>query len=380
MKKSLLLLSLFVVLFIPTGFSMKYDMNRISIAPAEEIMTSVPDPAGSITGPATVCRNATGIIYSVAAIPGATGYSWTVPAGATITAGSATTSITVSFTSTSVSGNITVSGTNPEGSGPASVLSVTVTTIPLPTITGPNSVCKGASGVVYQTESGKTNYVWSCSFATITAGQGTNAVTITFIASGTFSMSVKYTDPVTGCTSNVSFYTIRIWPSSCTITTIGGGSPTQGQTYTYTTNTGFSNYQWSCSNAGVIQGSSTGESVNILWTVVTNPVKDQWVSVIYTNGGGCPIVPGTMSNFCVNVSIPPSLGGNITPCQGSTAYTYTTDNFNTNYIWTVSGGGTIISGGTSTSNTVTVNWNTSGAQTVSVSYTNGVNYTWTTPT
>jgi hypothetical protein len=44
----------------------------------------------------------------------------------------------------------------------------------------------------------------------------------------------------------------------------------------------------------------------------------------------------------------------------------------TNYAWTISAGGTITAGGTSTSNTVTVTWNSTGAQTVSVNYTNTV--------
>jgi len=42
----------------------------------------------------------------------------------------------------------------------------------------------------------------------------------------------------------------------------------------------------------------------------------------------------------------------------------------TNYVWSVSSGGTITAGGTSTSNTVTVTWSTHGAQTVSVNFTN----------
>jgi len=42
----------------------------------------------------------------------------------------------------------------------------------------------------------------------------------------------------------------------------------------------------------------------------------------------------------------------------------------TNYTWTVSAGGTVTAGGTATSNSVTVTWNTAGAQSVSVNYTN----------
>ena len=52
----------------------------------------------------------------------------------------------------------------------------------------------------------------------------------------------------------------------------------------------------------------------------------------------------------------------------------------TNYTWVVSAGGTITAGGGSTNNTVTVTWNTAGAQTVSVNYTNGTNCTASAPT
>ena len=42
----------------------------------------------------------------------------------------------------------------------------------------------------------------------------------------------------------------------------------------------------------------------------------------------------------------------------------------TDYTWVVSAGGTITSGGTALSPTVTITWNTAGPQTVSVIYTN----------
>ena len=38
---------------------------------------------GSISGPAGACRNSSGIVYSVAPVPGATSYLWTLPSGAT---------------------------------------------------------------------------------------------------------------------------------------------------------------------------------------------------------------------------------------------------------------------------------------------------------
>jgi hypothetical protein len=64
----------------------------------------------------------------------------------------------------------------------------------------------------------------------------------------------------------------------------------------------------------------------------------------------------------------PTLTGPTVACKDVPGNIYTTDAGKTNYIWTVSSGGTITDGGTSTSNTVTVKWNTAGSQTVSVQY------------
>jgi hypothetical protein len=56
--------------------------------------------------------------------------------------------------------------------------------------------------------------------------------------------------------------------------------------------------------------------------------------------------------------------------MNSTGNVYTTQAGNSNYLWTVSAGGTITAGGGTGNNTVTVTWNTVGAQSVSVNYTN----------
>jgi hypothetical protein len=91
----------------------------------------LPDPAGTIIGPASVCIGATGVVYTVPAINNALGYSWTVPTGVTITGGANTNSITVDFTTSAVSGNITVAGTDSCGTGTVSPnLAVTVNPIP----------------------------------------------------------------------------------------------------------------------------------------------------------------------------------------------------------------------------------------------------------
>jgi hypothetical protein len=54
----------------------------------------LPDPAGTITGSATVCQGQNSVVYTVPTIANATSYVWTLPTGATGT--SETNSITVS--------------------------------------------------------------------------------------------------------------------------------------------------------------------------------------------------------------------------------------------------------------------------------------------
>jgi hypothetical protein len=74
---------------------------------------------------------------------------------------------------------------------------LTVNPLPVPTITGPASVCIGSTGNVYTTEPGMTNYIWVVSAGgTITAGglSGNNTVTVTWTLGGARSVRVNYTN------------------------------------------------------------------------------------------------------------------------------------------------------------------------------------------
>jgi hypothetical protein len=78
---------------------------------------TIPDPAGSITGKDTICKDHTGYLYTVGTIPGATSYNWTLPAGITITGGTGTNSITINASPDTLSGKISVLGLNACGDG-----------------------------------------------------------------------------------------------------------------------------------------------------------------------------------------------------------------------------------------------------------------------
>ncbi len=89
---------------------------------------------------------------------------------------------------------------------------VTLNPLPVPTISGPNSICVGSNGVTYTTEAGKQNYTWTVSAGgTITAGATTNSITVNWTTVGAETITVSYLDaaptncaPVTPTVYNVT--------------------------------------------------------------------------------------------------------------------------------------------------------------------------------
>ncbi len=142
-----------------------------------------PDMPGAITGNTAACASTTGNVYTILPILNATSYIWTVPPGATITANTGT-SITVTMGATS--GYITVAAVNSCGTSAPSVLALTISNgIPaapaVPSGTTAPAIST-ANTYTIAAVAGATNYSWSVSSTngTVTAGQGTTSVTITF--------------------------------------------------------------------------------------------------------------------------------------------------------------------------------------------------------
>ena len=159
--------------------------------------------ADTITGDTGICAGAQQVSYSVQPIPNATGYTWTVPAGCTIVSGDNSPSIIVDYSISALSGDITVAGTNFCGTGLPSSLPVTIYPLPIPEINGLSAVCEGSSGNIYTTEPGMTNYQWSVTGGTITSGNGTNNILVTWHTPGNQFVSINYFD-LNGCTAPVA--------------------------------------------------------------------------------------------------------------------------------------------------------------------------------
>jgi uncharacterized protein (TIGR02145 family) len=113
-----------------------------------------PEPAGPISGSATLCQGPNPVEYSIAPLNFTTRYDWTVPSGVTILSGNNTNKINCLITPAAQSGDIRVAGYNVDcGNGNASVLPLTVNPLPgaAGSITSANGseVCQRENGVAY---------------------------------------------------------------------------------------------------------------------------------------------------------------------------------------------------------------------------------------
>ncbi len=185
---------------INVAFASSFTSGTVTVALVTSCGTSTPrtfdinrsQALSAIVGPQSLCGiaeitydtvgnvvqyNPSLAIYSVPATSDATSYVWTVPAGATIVSGQGTNSIAMTFDiNTFVNGNITVSSTTQFGTS-------TVSTLPIKrvggTISGIVNVCDLTTATYSIPLTIGTNFNWTVpAWMSITAGQGTNTITV----------------------------------------------------------------------------------------------------------------------------------------------------------------------------------------------------------
>ena len=144
---------------------------------------SLPKANRAIAGPDTVCQAQIGVLYDVDSLSFSENYTWTLPSGASGLSDSA--SILLAFSASAASGWLTVSGHNACGDGPDTSLWITVKPLPgnAGTITGPDEVCPGETGVMYVVPAVlyATGYAWSLpAGATIVSDPLNDTITVDF--------------------------------------------------------------------------------------------------------------------------------------------------------------------------------------------------------
>ncbi len=336
------------------------------------VATINPLPVPTITGPLSACQGSNGNVYSTE--PGKSGYSWFVSPGGTITAGGGASSNTVTVTwNTPGVQTISVNYTSALGCPGATptLYPVTVNPLPVPVIMGSNTACAGLAGNTYSTQPGMSVYSWTISPGGVVTAGGTSSsssVTVTWTTPGAQTVSVNYVSGF-GCTAasaTIFNITVNPLPSPSLSGPVSICAGTQGNVYT--TQPGMTTYAWNISSGGTL--TSGGTATSNIATVTWNTPGNQTISVNYTNGAGCQALTPTVYPVIVNPLPLPVISGPATPCAGSAGNTYSTQPGMSGYTWTVSPGGVITAGGTSSNNSVTVTWTTQGVQSVSVNYMN----------
>jgi hypothetical protein len=311
--------------------------------------------------------------------------SYSSTAGLSIDPGTGTINLAAS-----IPGNYTVTYSFTLGTcSNTTTANVTILTLPTATISGAASVCQNgtAPDVTFTGANGTLPYTFTYkinggSNQTITTTSG-NSVTVPAPTSTagpfTYALVSVQEGSVKACSQLQSGTTlITVNPLPVPIITGPATACITSTSNTYSAEAGMTNYIWTVSAGGTVTagGTSTDNTVTVTWTAT----GAQSVSVNYSNANSCTATAATVYNVTVNPLPVPIITGPATSCVTSTSNTYSTEAGMTNYVWTVSAGGTITAGGTSTDNTVTVTWTTAGAQSVSVNYNNANSCYAATPT
>jgi hypothetical protein len=121
-------------------------------------------------------------------------------------------------------------------------------------------------------------------------------------------------------------------------------------------------YNWTVTGGSITTGAGTN-AISVQWTTLGNQTVNVTVG---TAGTSCAV--SLTRNVTVEEQPNPYVAGPTVVCTGETAEYSTDDNFQHSYVWTLSGGGTIVSN--PASSTINVAWATAGTWTLSVTQTN----------
>ena len=296
-------------------------------------------------------------------------YKWSV-VGGTFT-GDGSSQISINWNANSTSAKICVDGENACGKSDSICQSVYLAHIPDPlSISGDATVCPNSNGTYSVTATPNVqNYQWTVTGGTIMSGQSTATLTVAW---GTATTGRVCMTPVNFCGSGTqACFDVQIKnakPDSLPI--VGSVSVCSNDTTVYTNNTtGDVQFAWAVpTGASILRGQGT------------NTILVVWGSVL-----GNATIGLTVKNRCdlsrsvtLNVSIrdaslaTPVVTGTATICPMSRAtYSIPSNTAITAYKWTIPAGATIV--GSSTTNSILVDWGTSIGGNVCIEIQNNCN-------
>jgi hypothetical protein len=308
-------------------------------------------PLGSISGTLVECKPfvAGTATFSVVPVQYATTYTWSVPTGLTIVSGQGTTSITVSWTTTSldptIKGNLSVVATNACGgsTSTSSYLEFAATAPVTPnSISGTARVCPGdvATYSVALVNRAST-YNWTVPTGmTITAGAGTNVINVS-VGAGFVGGNITVTaSNICGNSPVRSRSTSLNLPNTPGV--IGGAASgvcqSSGVVYTIASVPNATSYSWTVPAGATI---AAGQGTAALTVDFGAGFTGGQITVASVNGCGT----SSVRSFTVSgaPARPGAISGIVSPACGGQSYTYSVGSVagTTNYLWTVTPGGSV---------------------------------------
>ncbi len=227
-----------------------------------------PLPTPVISGAILTCELGPNVTYTTPNIAGHS-YLWTITGG-TITSAANLNQITVQWGSYLGSpGTLTVTETIDASlcvvTSPT--YNVTLQQRPVPTLTGPVTVCNTSFGNLYTTESSMFQYNWQISGGTITSGgtPGSSTATVTWTTPGAGFIEVNYINAL-GCPGYpAKNLAVQVNPLPVTTITSAAGPDCNLQTHVYQTPFDLAcTYTWSASSGNVVAGQGSN-SATISW-------------------------------------------------------------------------------------------------------------------
>ena len=320
-------------------------------------VSSIPAPAGTISGLSSVCPGQNNVMYKIPEIIGADTYLWEYSGtGVTIDSILGDTAF-IHFAANATTGNLTVKGHNSFGYGNVSaIFSIIVKPLPASAglISGNLNPCKNTTNNVYKVLpiANASSYIWTLPSGF--NGSSTSDSIIVSLGSAAINGSIVVRGSNSCGVGDSSFISVNVntIPSAAGIIT--GPSPVcQGANnliYKTSIINGATTYLWSLPSGA--SGSSSSDSISVNFS---NSASTGQISVRGQNACGL----GIMSSFAVQLSPLPGNAGTITSklnvCQGQidTLSIPAVSNVSS-YVWTLPLGTTI--SGSSTLNKIIVNY------------------------
>ena len=350
---------------------------------SDATVTVTPASAGgSIAGSATVCAGTNSTLLTLSAYTGSiTKWQYSTDNWLTSTDIANT---TATYTATNLVATTKYRAVVTNGiCTPANSSDATITVIPASvggSIAGSATVCAGTNstlltlsgftGSIIKWQYSINNWVTSIDIAnTLPAYTALNLVTTT-----------RYRAVVTNgicAPANSSDATVTVTSGSVGGSVAGSATVCAGTNSTLLTLTAYTGSitKWQYSNDSWVT------STDIPNTLATFTATNLLVTTAYravVTAGSCSSANSSPATVTVNPSPVPTVTGPAVCYSGSSGNIYTTETGMSGYIWTISAGGTINLGqGTSS---ISVTWNTTGAQNVTITYINGNSCSAASPT